>query len=907
MATLCSLCLCLWGWQTGAWRLAIPIILLLEGRNLIQQRWKLPEAYLQAIYVLCVSLWMAAMFFIPFSADITTLSGSIHHLLKCLPVGFFPLLLVQTYASNFRLLYQEFNQKFLGRNQSVNFYPPYFGLCLLSASATGGNSLVFLICATLLLAGFLGTLRPQRFGSGIFYSLIFLAALLSLLATLQFHRLQMSFQFNSGEWLSQGIRSLVSVIDNDRPIKPVDLEAFKRANQTPELPKPTIIAIPVPPGTPGSLTVSTAENPPAGRTGSGGSAGGNQPGVGQTGTNTSGGNAGSGTNSNQTVATAPPAGGSAAPNSESAPTSENAPQLNNSSANGAGSEAGTETGTESGNSPEAGAETPSAVPEPPAPGTPAPPQSGSTSPARPGTTPPRGNPQLQTGGQADPAKSTTGIGRQGTIQPANNVLFTVSPTPDSKREIPLPLYIREASFNQYRAGTWNAGQPRFVRKAQAHHQGWTFGSPSSDSISVKILTSLQQAQQVLKLPVGTSDVEQLSVDGLQVNQYGTVLAQGKPGKLAYIAKFDPIQSFDSPPTQLELEIPPAERPALEQILNSLDVQQKSAPETVRAIEAFFQKGFRYTLQLPTPDPKTTPIAKFLLRDRAGHCEYYATATTLLLRAAGIPSRYAVGYSVQEYNPEQKQYLVRASNAHAWVQAYVNNAWVTLDTTPGDGQFASGTAPDSPSPSPTASTTGTNAKPEPSPTAAPTASLTPAKPEAAKPAPAPDNRPWHEKLWATWQDLEPERRDTILWIGMMTVFGGSILLTCGWLAWKSWRRKQRGLRKQAPTRQQSEPGQPLTDGVGSEFYHLEEQLSKWGLERQPAETAKQWTQRLQTQLPETQAAQLQEVIDLHYRYRFDPEGITEEDREQLRSMIQTWLRETRRTRAKQRPQATAKQG
>ena len=48
----------------------------------------------------------------------------------------------------------------------------------------------------------------------------------------------------------------------------------------------------------------------------------------------------------------------------------------------------------------------------------------------------------------------------------------------------------------------------------------------------------------------------------------------------------------------------------------------------------------------------TKVAEFLLKTRAGHCEHFATATTMLLRAAGVPTRYAVGYSVQEKKGDQ---------------------------------------------------------------------------------------------------------------------------------------------------------------------------------------------------------------------------------------------------------------
>ena len=71
----------------------------------------------------------------------------------------------------------------------------------------------------------------------------------------------------------------------------------------------------------------------------------------------------------------------------------------------------------------------------------------------------------------------------------------------------------------------------------------------------------------------------------------------------------------------------------------------------------------------------------MFENRKGHCEYFATATALLLREAGIPARYTIGYVVSEYSAWQNTYLVRGRDAHSWVQYYLDGQWQRLDTTP----------------------------------------------------------------------------------------------------------------------------------------------------------------------------------------------------------------------------------
>jgi protein-glutamine gamma-glutamyltransferase len=96
--------------------------------------------------------------------------------------------------------------------------------------------------------------------------------------------------------------------------------------------------------------------------------------------------------------------------------------------------------------------------------------------------------------------------------------------------------------------------------------------------------------------------------------------------------------------------------------------------------------FEYTLDNLGSDADN-PLEDFLLRDRRGHCELFASSMVLLLRSQGIPARLATGFLGAEYNPLQGYYIVRQSNAHAWVEAYLPElgGWATLDPTPPAGR------------------------------------------------------------------------------------------------------------------------------------------------------------------------------------------------------------------------------
>src|SRR5262249_9448657 len=149
--------------------------------------------------------------------------------------------------------------------------------------------------------------------------------------------------------------------------------------------------------------------------------------------------------------------------------------------------------------------------------------------------------------------------------------------------------------------------------------------------------------------------------------------------------YGPGETVDSPANMDDLEVPPRERPALEQIVSELRLRGQTAEQAVRTINNFFLTKFTYsTWQRPSRhmNHDETPLSRFLLISRSGHCEYFATAGVLLLRQAGVPARYAVGFAVHEGSGNK--YVVRQRDAHAWCLVWQKNKglWQDYDGTPG---------------------------------------------------------------------------------------------------------------------------------------------------------------------------------------------------------------------------------
>ncbi|MDQ6760426.1 MAG: DUF3488 and transglutaminase-like domain-containing protein [Acidobacteriota bacterium] len=109
-----------------------------------------------------------------------------------------------------------------------------------------------------------------------------------------------------------------------------------------------------------------------------------------------------------------------------------------------------------------------------------------------------------------------------------------------------------------------------------------------------------------------------------------------------------------------------------------------APEAkARAIETYLKTTYQYTLDLPKAE-SADPLANFLFSRKKGHCEYFASSMAVMLRTIGIPSRVVTGFLGGMYNPISGWQIIRASDAHSWVEAYIPRlGWTTFDPTPTD--------------------------------------------------------------------------------------------------------------------------------------------------------------------------------------------------------------------------------
>jgi transglutaminase-like putative cysteine protease len=120
-------------------------------------------------------------------------------------------------------------------------------------------------------------------------------------------------------------------------------------------------------------------------------------------------------------------------------------------------------------------------------------------------------------------------------------------------------------------------------------------------------------------------------------------------------------------------------PEVEALAHAIAGNEQTVDGKARRIEAYLSTRFRYVANPGTLAGMS--VDQFLLRERAGHCEYFAAGMTVLMNALGVPARIAGGFYGGRLNPLTGYYALRREDAHAWTEVWDGTRWRTYDSTP----------------------------------------------------------------------------------------------------------------------------------------------------------------------------------------------------------------------------------
>jgi transglutaminase-like putative cysteine protease len=134
---------------------------------------------------------------------------------------------------------------------------------------------------------------------------------------------------------------------------------------------------------------------------------------------------------------------------------------------------------------------------------------------------------------------------------------------------------------------------------------------------------------------------------------------------------------------LYLRLPPKLDPRIKALAEQAASPAANNYDRAVQVRNYLRDNFGYTLEAQNIDP-SDPLASFLFATRKGYCEYFASAMAIMLRTIGIPARLVNGFQTGSYNRYGTDFVVRARDAHSWVEVYfAGYGWIPFDPTPPD--------------------------------------------------------------------------------------------------------------------------------------------------------------------------------------------------------------------------------
>ena len=429
----------------------------------------------------------------------------------------------------------------------------------------------------------------------------------------------------------------------------------------------------------------------------------------------------------------------------------------------------------------------------------------------------------------DPERAMTAIGSLGRLKLSDRILIRIK----SEQPVPLPLYLRETTYNQYEYSIWRNPETDFdfVKKSPGKKE-WRINRQLPDTEKMEFGLYLEDQYAIIPVPQYMNSLTGQDLVQVETNIYGAVRIDAREGWINYRLGSAVGQKLaQAVPEKEDLEISPKHKADFERLATELKLYNKSPTEIIQTVKKHFAENYYYSLSQNQRFTKGGYLAKFLFEHKQGHCEYFATATALLLREAGIPSRYTIGYSVSEYSTWQQSYLVRARDAHSWVQYYHNDEWHILDTTP--------------------------------------ANWAPLEAEdKALLEPFMDIFSWlRYQLTSESIEGDAENNNLLVWLLIPLLI---------YLAWR-FSQKQRVNNKEQVLFDE-DAGRP---GIDSPLYALLEKLEQETDKRKRGETLISWIKRV---FPGQRCLPYLDAVALHYRYRFSPGGDKKQEKDRLSAAI-----------------------
>lgn len=247
------------------------------------------------------------------------------------------------------------------------------------------------------------------------------------------------------------------------------------------------------------------------------------------------------------------------------------------------------------------------------------------------------------------------------------------------RKLPDP-YLRGAVYDDYRDGVWRLIEDSRMLEPTGDHLGRHVFNTRSESAGemVGMIYTDRAYDDAFFLPMNVHRLTSFA-DRAKYGRAYTVRPgrDGSGGGYGFFASNVQMPA----PGPAELHVPRELAEPLTRIARGVMDPKDSPQRNILKLTTWFRENFEYQRGMKSLTAKD-PVLEFLEDRRKGHCEFFATAAALLLRAMNIPTRYTTGFVADEQGLGDI-WLARRKDAHAWVEAYLGpeTGWALVEATP----------------------------------------------------------------------------------------------------------------------------------------------------------------------------------------------------------------------------------
>ncbi|MCF6246956.1 MAG: transglutaminase-like domain-containing protein [Desulfobacula sp.] len=438
----------------------------------------------------------------------------------------------------------------------------------------------------------------------------------------------------------------------------------------------------------------------------------------------------------------------------------------------------------------------------------------------------------------NPFKTHTALGEIGKLKLSNKIVLRAAYENYKQGNTYL---LHNGSYNKFLKSTWFARSDFEPIVPADNKTYWQINPKINPSLNMTLYFKPDRKKSVLSLPAGTMTISNLKADKCRKNQMQVVRVEDTSPIISADVSYTEQHVWDIQPYDRDLLIPREEVVTVTTIVGGLQLTGKTPQEILVLVKAYFSNQYTYSLELQGKGKYETPLENFLLHAGKGHCELFATATALILRATGIPARYATGFIVHEYSDLENRLVVRQRDAHAWVKAFIDGKWQDVDTTP-SGFFD----------------------------------------EDNKKNPSSFFSDLFSYLAFVLSQVRHETgKEFINKYGLWLILPLAIILVLRL-------RKASRIKRVKPS---SDPMTAMKDQqTNDSFYLLETYLKKKGMPRYAYETFSSWLERIEPYwLEHNMSDELKILLRTHNRMRFAKAGVTNQEKETLYAAIEAIIR------------------